>query len=219
MRQQPLRMTTDLTATFNELVKDILWPAFKRLGYKKSGNNFRYYDAAGWGKIVQFQKASYNSAAELSFTINIGLYLLDYDYYLCGETSGQTFREPACVVRKRIGKLIGSKQDEWFELTELSNKELLFKQLDGYFTQHIHPYLATVQGKEAIYAILLAGHCADFPSVQIHMLFRAGYQEAALQMLRSEFAQSKSNKYYRATLRNLATELGLPAALWATEES
>jgi hypothetical protein len=210
-------MTTDLTASFNELIKDVLWPAFKRLGYKKSGNNFRYYDVAGWGKIVQFQKASYNPANELSFTVNIGLYLLDYDYYLCGETSGRIFQEPACVVRKRISQFPGGQTNEWLTFTETGDKTLLFNKLSADFTQHIHPYLAAVKSKEAIYTILLAGHCADFPSVQIHMLFRAGYQEAALQMLRSEFAQSKSNKYYRATLRSLAAKLGLPAALWATE--
>ncbi|GAB3638113.1 hypothetical protein GCM10027422_37030 [Hymenobacter arcticus] len=210
-------MTTDLTATFNELVKDVLWPAFKKLGYKKSGNNFRYYDAAGWGKIVQFQKSQFNSAAELSFTVNVSLYLLDYNYYLCGETSGQTFQEPACVVRRRIGKLVGSKEDEWFELTESSNKALLFRQLENYFTQYVHPYLAAVESKQAIYALLLAGHRADSPSAQIHMLFQANYREAALGLFSKEFTRSKHNKYYRATLRSLAAELGLPAALLAAE--
>lgn len=212
-------MTNDLTATFNELVKDVLWPAFKKLGYKKSGNNFRYFDADGWGKIVQFQKAAYNYAGELSFVVNVGLYLLEYDYYLCGETSGRTFGEPACVVRKRIGTLTGNSPIGWFTFTDTSDKNLLISQLQAEFIQQIHPYLAAVKSKADIYAILLAGHRADFPSIQIEMLFHAGYQAAAMHLFSTEFAQSSSNKHYRATLRNLAAKLGLPAALWAAEGS
>ncbi|MDJ0365534.1 DUF4304 domain-containing protein [Hymenobacter sp. H14-R3] len=199
------------------MVKDILWPAFKKLGYKKSGNNFRYVDADGWGKIVQFEKASYNSATELSFVINVGLYLLDYDYYLCGETSGKRFTEPACVVRKRISTLTGNSPTGWFVLTSISDKYLLFSQLQTKFTQQIYPYLAAVKDKKAIYAILLAGHRADFPSVQIETLYRAGYQEAARELFSSEFAYSSTNKYYHATLLKLAARLGLPAALWTAE--
>ena len=207
----------DLNGAFNELVKALLWPAFKALGYKKSGNNFRYYSSEGWGKIVQFQKAAYNPTHELSFTVNVGLYLLDYDYYLCGETSGRTFQEPACVVRRRIDQLTGGQANEWLTLRDNLDKKLLFNKLSADFTHYIHPYLAAVQSKEAIYAILLAGHLADFPSVQIQTLYQTGYQEAALELFRSEFAQSKSNKYYRATLRSLAAELSLPTALWAAE--
>lgn len=210
---------SDLSGAFNELVKDILWPAFKALGYKKSGNNFRYYNSEGWGKIVQFQKAAYNPAHEFAFTVNVGLYLLEYDYYLCGETSGQLFREPACVVRRRIDQFTGGQANEWLTLTANHDKNLLFNKVATDFSHYIHPYLAGVQGREAIYAILLAGHLADFPSVQIQMLYQTGYQEAALELFSSEFAQSKSNKYYRATLRSLAAKLGLPAALWAAERS
>jgi len=210
---------SDLNEAFNELVKDLLWPAFKALGYKKSGNNFRYYNSGGWGKIVQLQKSAYNPAHELSFTVNVGLYLLDYDYYLCGETSGRLFRESACVVRRRIGQFTGGQANEWLTFTDNLDKNLLFNKLSTDFTQHIHPYLAAVQGKDAIYAILLAGYLADFPSVQIQMLYRTGYQKAALELFSSEFAQSKSNKHYRATLRNLAAKLGLSAALWAAERS
>jgi hypothetical protein len=202
----------DLNLAFNELVKDLLWPAFKALGYKKSGNNFRYYNSEGWGKIVQFQKSQFNSAAALSFTVNTGLYLLDYDYCLCGQQSGEKFQEAACVVRKRIGKLAGQSDNDWFEITESSDKGALFNRLSTEFTQHIHPYLAAIKSKDAIYAILLSGHQADFPSIQIQTLFRAGYKEAALSLFASEFARSKSNKYYRATLQSLAIELGLPEA-------
>ena len=64
---------------FDKLVRQVLWPPFKALGYKKTGNNYRYYDPAGWGKIVQFQKSQWNSASELNFTVNVSLYLADLE--------------------------------------------------------------------------------------------------------------------------------------------
>lgn len=204
-----------LGSTFDELVKKLLWPSFKALGYKKSGNNFRYYNSDGWGKIVQFQKSQFNSATEFSFTVNVGLYLLDYDYCLCGQQSGEKFQESACVMRKRISKLTGQPINAWFEITEYTDRDKLFSRLSGEFTQFIHPYLAAVKSKDDIYALLLAGHQVDFLSVQIQVLFRAGYTEAAAGLFVSEFARSKSNKHYRATLKELAVKLGLPKSLIA----
>jgi len=201
------------SATFDDLVRTLLWPSFKALGYKKSGNNFRYYDSSGWGKIVQFQKSQFNSATELSFTVNIGLYLLDYDYCLCGQQTGEKFQEPACVVRKRINEFTGQPANEWVEVIDSTDKDQLFGRLSSEFTQFIHPYLAAVINKDDIYARLLAGHRADFPSVQIQVLFRAGYEEAAADLFVSELARSKSNKYYQATLKELARKLGLPKSL------
>ena len=203
------------SSTFDELVKTLLWPSFKALGYKKSGNNFRYYNSDGWGKIVQFQKSQFNSAAELSFTVNIGLYLLDYDYCLCGQQSREKFQEPACVVRKRISKLTGQPTNAWFEITDSTDRDQLFGRLSNEFSRFIHPYLAAVKSKDDIYALLLTGHRADFLPVQIHVLFRAGYKEVAADLFVSEFARSKSNKHYRATLKELAIKLELPKTLTA----
>ena len=200
-------------STFDELVKTLLWPSFKSLGYKKSGNNFRYYNSDGWGKIAQFQKSQFNSTTELSFTVNVGLYLLDYDYCLCRQQPGEKFQEPACVVRKRISALTGQPTNAWFEVTESTDRDQLFSQLSSEFTQFIHPYLAAVKSKDDIYAILLAGHRADFLSVQIQVLFRAGYKEAAAGLFISEFDRAKSNKHYRATLKELAVKLELPKSL------
>jgi hypothetical protein len=208
---------TDLNAILNDLIRNILWPSFKALGYKKSGNNFRHYDTEGWGKIVQFQKSQYNSAAELSFTVNVGLYLPEVEYWLCGREAGPKFQEPACVVRKRIGPLAGRQIDSWFKLTPSLDTTELFARLTDDFNQYVHPYLTAINNKDDIYSVLVAGHQSHYPSAQIHAMFCAGYQEESLKLFRSEFARSKHNNAYRNTLRALAKELELPAELWAVE--
>ncbi|WP_151087786.1 DUF4304 domain-containing protein [Hymenobacter baengnokdamensis] len=207
----------DLHATFNDLIRTVLWPGFKAMGYKKSGNNFRYYNSEGWGKIVQFQKSQYNSVAELSFTVNVGLYLPEVEYWLCSRDTGPKFQEPACVVRKRIGRLADKQSDNWFRLTPGLNTTELFAQLVDDFNQYVHPYLAAINSKVDIYSVLVAGYQSDCPPAQIHAMFCAGYQDSALKLFRSELARSKHNNGYRNTLRALAKELELPAELWTVE--
>ncbi len=204
----------DLNSIFDQLVKSTLWPEFKALDYKKSGNNFRYYNSEGWGRIVQFQKSQSNSAESLSFTVNIGLYLEDFEHYLSGRESGPKFQEVVCAVRKRYGKLRSSSSDSWIELTATSDVAKISQQLVDDFTQYVHPYLSSIKGREDIYAFLIAGHHSGYPSAQIETMFHAGYQQEALKFFTSEFARSKTNKHYRNTLKLVARELEFPAGLW-----
>ena len=205
---------SDLNTVYVNAIKTVLWPAFKALGYKKQGNNFRYYSADGWGKIVQFQKSRWNSPTELQFTVNVGLYLSEIDYYLCGREAGTNFDESACVVRKRIDKFKPSTHNEWFTLTDATDTKQLFITLHQDFSHYILPFLASVTSRESIYRILTAGHQSHYPVAQIEAMFWAGYQEAATSLFSKEVARSQPNRYYQTTLRALAQRLGLPAELW-----
>jgi hypothetical protein len=152
----------------------------------------------------------------LSFTVNVELYLPEVEYRLCGREAGPKFQEPSCVVRKRISPLTGKQSDTWFKLTLDLDTTGLFTRLTNEFSKYIQPYLAAINSKNDIYSVLVAGHQSHYPSAQIHAMFFAGYQEAALKLFSSEFARSKYNEHYRVTLRSLAVELGSPAAMWAS---
>jgi len=50
----------------NELVSHI-FSYFKPLGYKKKGNNFRYYNKEEkWGKMINFQKSQWNTKLHIT---------------------------------------------------------------------------------------------------------------------------------------------------------
>ncbi|WP_223650703.1 DUF4304 domain-containing protein [Hymenobacter psoromatis] len=202
---------TDLNSIFDQLVKSTLWPKFKALGYKKSGNNFRYYSPEGWGRIIQFQKSQYNSADSLSFTVNVSLYLEDFEYYLSNQKSGLKFQEVSCAVRKRYGHLRNSPSDSWIELTVTSDIAKISQQLINDFDQYVHSYLVSIKSREDIYAFLLNGHHSHYPSAQIQTMFHAGYQQEALKLFTSEFIRSKNINSYRNTLNSIARELEFPA--------
>jgi hypothetical protein len=192
---------------FNELVKNKLWPDFKSLGYKKSGNNFKFYDASGWGRVVQFQKSQSNSATDLTFTVNTGLYLPEGT---CSfpDSPGATFSEPDCIIRQRLGRLKGKQYDEWYTITPGADASVLVEQLTKDFTQVLHPYLAAIQGREDILNILQSGANGSTEVQRIRTLCLAGRKEVASQLLSGSLLYTKS-AFDRSALKSLANELGI----------
>jgi hypothetical protein len=90
---------TSTQTQFDHFVSQQLWPAFKARGYRKTSNNFRYYEASGWGKILHLQKSQHGDRDNIHFTLNIGLYLPEAERLLLGKVAGEKFVEPVCIMR------------------------------------------------------------------------------------------------------------------------
>lgn len=84
-------LKTDVQLHFDQLVTKVLWPAFKARSYKKTGNNFRYYDELGRGKIVNIQKSAFGDRHAISFTMNMGLYVAEADRQWTGRIAAERF--------------------------------------------------------------------------------------------------------------------------------
>lgn len=170
---------TEIEQKFDYMVSKVIWPRFKALGYKKSGNNFLYYNDEGWGKIVNFQKSSFYDKSHIHFTVNIGLHLEEYYMQLNKKPSGGRFAEYNCLKRRRIGELIGS-NDIWFDVEESTDIEKLSGDLKGLFLEHVIPYLAQYKSKADILKILLDNPNGLF---QIKTLFNMGYHKLVMSAL------------------------------------
>ncbi|MDO7876548.1 DUF4304 domain-containing protein [Hymenobacter sp. ASUV-10] len=203
---------TNLHAAFAAYVKQNIWPEFKQLGYKKSGNNFRFYNSSGWGKMLQFQFSHWNSEQEARFTVNVSFYLPEVAQYLLKREPGATFSEHICIVRKRLGNLKPAKRDEWYTIQEGVDPTPVFAQLSADITQYALPFLATVDSQEDIFSILAGGYKSYYIPAQINAMYRAGYHEAAIRMLADDLARTNLNEHYQATLLKLAQELGIQLA-------
>ena len=83
---------------FKRLINEIFLLKFKPYGWKKQGSNFRYIDASGLGRVINFQKSKWNTADELEFFINYGLYI-EIDNQLVNKS----FKEYECQFRARTG--------------------------------------------------------------------------------------------------------------------
>jgi hypothetical protein len=183
----PMMAKTDVQTRFNSLVSQILCPNFKVRGYRKTGNNFRFYSTAGWGKIVNIQKSAFSSRDEISFTINTGLYLIKADT-MFESAKEERFTESDCLIRKRIGQLNGGFQgDLWYALNEqILPKEVEEKALRD--TQYfVIPYLDSIQSETDILNQIINERNPKSEEA-IRTLFAYGYSTEAYKWLNEEIA-------------------------------
>lgn len=180
---------TEIEKLFDNLVSKIIWTHFKSLEYKKAGNNFRYYEKnREFGKIVNFQKSSFYSKDHISFTVNIGLYLADFERYHTGKNSAEKFSESICAVRQRIGKLING-YDIWYELDAETDIVQLQERLEQIFLRKVIPYLNKIKTREdVIDQLLIEG--SDYYIARVKTLYYNGHKERALNILEQEYRRS-----------------------------
>jgi len=193
---------TEVELSFDFLVSKIIWPHFKSRGYKKSNNNFRFYDPSGWGKILNFQKSIYFNKNFIKFTINTGLYLAEAEQFHCKMQSGEKFQESMCMVRQRIGHLSDSKTDLWFDLSEETDKIILYITVEKDVKDYIIPYLDSVNSRKDILTFFVNGHKSMYPAAQIQTLFFNGYKELAKLQL-EEALKKTDNPHFKETLNEI----------------
>ncbi|QNH61141.1 DUF4304 domain-containing protein [Hymenobacter sediminicola] len=195
----------DVQAQFTRLLSGKLWPEFKKRGYKRYRGNFRYYDAAGWGKIVNVQKSAFSTKDNISFTINMGLYLREAERYLMGRASEDKFLEPDCLVRKRIDSLAGNDLDLWYNL----DGQTVWSDVDAVVTQDVYrvvlPYLDGIRSVEDILHQLVQERGPDV-FAGIRALFIYGRKAEARQWLADE-RNSTVYTYRKKQLQELSREL------------
>jgi hypothetical protein len=162
--------------------------------HKKTGNNFRYYDPLGWGKIVNVQKSAFGDRDNISFTVNPGLYLAEADRQWTGRIAADRFLEPDCLIRARVGQLSGSGQDVWHEITEQTEPEVLHQQVERDVKTYVLPYLDQMVSMDAIIQHLLEKWQPNSAQA-IATVFACGYQEQARQWLADELATTSSRSH------------------------
>jgi hypothetical protein len=165
---------TAVQMQFDDLIRRVLWPPFKARGYQKTGNNFRWYDPAGWGKIVNVQKSQYSGRDNISFTLNTGLYLPEAERLWTSRTTNERFLEPDCLIRKRISHLKKPGADVWYDVTNDTVPQRLAQEVTQDLTTHLLPYLDRVSSREAILQQLLHERRPNSP-LAIETAYVCGY--------------------------------------------
>jgi hypothetical protein len=190
---------TSVQTRFDSLVSSVLWPEFKVRGYRKTGNNFRLYNTAGWGKIVNIQKSAFGNRNDISFTVNTGLYLVKADTMF--ETAKEEkFTEPGCLVRKRIGQLNGLQKDLWYSLDEQTPPEELESRVLEDSKSFIIPYLDRIQSETDILHQILKERSPKSEEA-IRTLFTYGFSIEATKWLDEEIASTIYSSWRKQLLK------------------
>ena len=120
------------------IIKDSIAPIFKAKGFKKRGNNFAK-DCGEFALTVNIQSSRWNTADEVEFTINTGIFTdklfgTFYDF-----APPQFPTEVNSVLRQRITEM-KNMPDHWYKLSSDSNIEELKKQIKADIETVIFPY-------------------------------------------------------------------------------
>jgi len=185
---------TEAEQKFDYLVSKAIWPHFKAMDYKKSGNNIRFFDEKeGWGKIVDFQKSNFYSKDHIHFTINIGLHLEEYCKQIVNKPSSGKFMEYQCMERHRLGDLTDT-GDVWFDVKEYTDIETLSAQIESLIKEHVIPYLAKYNSRSDIIKLLF-----DRPGglLRIKTLFSMEHRDLALSALEEEIEKHTDEQYLK----------------------
>ena len=125
-----MKMEKIMQDIFKRLINEIFLLKFKPYGWKKQGSNFRYIDASGLGRVINFQKSKWNTADELEFFINYGLYI-EIDNQLVNKS----FKEYECQFRARTGLDKGS-----FHLNSDTDFETLQRRVEQALDEAINQF-------------------------------------------------------------------------------
>jgi hypothetical protein len=169
---------------FAKILSNNISPYFKDLKYKKAGNNFKYFNEIG--KIVNFQKSQYYNTR---FTINIGIYLPEFEYYFYDnhKISNEKFNESICAIRKRIGKLKKLEKDYWYELDEETEIENLKNELEDDIKNKIIPFLNRFNDKKNILEqLFMERYTGVYELARIKVLYKNGFNAEIKNMINSE---------------------------------
>lgn len=139
-------------ATSQDIIKEaaklIHQRRLKELGFKKTGYTWR--SAKEWPQIFNIQLLSSNSVERSKITLNFGVFIEELHTAAEACPVSGAIKEYDCDVRARIGQLLPSREDEWWEVTCKSSPTALADELLWLFTEHGLPWLCKFDSYRAV---------------------------------------------------------------------
>jgi hypothetical protein len=144
-------MKTLVQQKFDQVVRDGFHMVLKPLGFKKKANNF-YLQKEGFGHAIGIQKGKFSSGKEISFTINVGIFVPEfwlgyYDFH--GGKLPAFPTDMSCMIRTRAGFLRNGK-DVFYDIVEDTAVQELIHIAHSYLHQDILPYFSRISNKTAL---------------------------------------------------------------------
>lgn len=132
----------EISHTIDELIKLGLSPLLKTHHFGKSGRTFHRQIGEIW-QVLNIQSSQSNFDIIGKFTINLGIY-----HPVVAEFAGKSLssgypKEYECTLRKRIGYLMQSQADYWWEINPTTNLEVLAQQVNTTVDKFGLPWLET----------------------------------------------------------------------------
>ncbi|MFA6173066.1 MAG: DUF4304 domain-containing protein [Kiritimatiellales bacterium] len=128
----------------------------KDLGFSGRGLILRILKDGNCG-ILEFQRSTKSSPDSLLFTVNLGI--------VCGallDPPGEQLEKTRIIdahIRQRLGVFLPDRPDKWWEITPLTNPEVLANELSELILNLAVPYILGLLSTVAIVSLWESGKC------------------------------------------------------------
>ncbi|WP_369997657.1 DUF4304 domain-containing protein [Paenibacillus sp. RC84] len=170
-----------LQQLFNDMIKQDVKPFLSKHGFAKKGLNFSK-TTEGLIYIINFQKSSGNSADNVMFYVNCGIYAAELAQIQSKEilTAPQ---EVECHFRARIKEIARAVPDR-FAITPDTNRDDLRKTLLSGLEEVIHFY-ETMTSARSIVEYYISGPFLHLGEESFHLLLQSNDAAAAKRYLKA----------------------------------
>jgi hypothetical protein len=133
------KVERDFQIEFDEILKNLVIPFFKDLGFKKNGNGFNK-KIGEITQVVNIQKSRWNHKDNVAFTFNIGFFNAEIYIDFWNKGIPKFIREYDCQITFRLGQLAKG-IDYWYELNENIEKVNLEIEIYENLNNYLKPLI------------------------------------------------------------------------------
>lgn len=175
------------------MIQEIYSERFKSLGWRKQGQNFRFIQDDGLGKIINFQKSKWNTKEEVTFFINYGIYIEAKD-----NIDNKSFKEYDCQFRNRTSYMNGT--------YTLNNDSTINEAIDmtAIALKEASDFFDIIDSKDTFIKMLLNGEISNYTDIIVmdyytcKLLFDMGFYNEIY-----GFVKNKSGKYFNELAKKI----------------
>ena len=186
----------------NECASAVHEAVLKPIGYRKSGLN--YVLASEWTRIINIQLSRWNSADDVQFTLNFGVYIERLQQLAERPAPSGTLREPDCIVRVRYGALTPSRLDHWWKVNSQTDVSELIRDVTGALVAYGLPWFDSLTDYRSVGAEYERQKDLFMASLAYYL---AG--DPTLARERMEVALATANRHFKPRAERIAASLEL----------
>ena len=157
-----------------------------------------------WTRIINIQLSLWNSADEVQFTLNFGVFIERLHKLAERPAPPGALREPDCIIRSRYGSLTPSRLDHWWKVNSNADLPELVRDVTGAVVSYGLPWLDSLTDYRSVGAEFERQNDVFMASLAYYL---AG--EPILARERMEVALAAANRQFKPRAERIAASLEL----------
>lgn len=158
----------NLQSEFDEILKNLVFPFFKELGFKKNGNGFNK-KTGEITQVVNIQKSRWNNKDNVSFTFNIGFFSTEIYIDFWNKGIPKFIKDYDCQITYRLGQLTKG-SDYWYELNERIEKANLEIEIYENLNHYLKPFIEKTIDLNSLKELIQTDKYAEMTTAELYKI-------------------------------------------------